>query len=154
MLGSFQLTLRAQDGGAGAAVQLTGAGVAGAALDCGAQIVDRNAARPHCRWIGLDANRRLGSEDIHLRNARQDAEALAHLRAGVVVELSRRDRIAGQRDVHDRLIVGIALGIGRWRGQVGRQTADGLRDRGLHVGRSGIDVLVERELEREAWRTP
>ena len=45
----------------------------------------------------------------------------------VVVELARRHRVAGQRDVQDRLVVGVRLGEGRRRRQVDRQAAGRLR---------------------------
>ena len=87
LFGGFQLTLRPKHRRARRAVQLSRAGVAGAVLDRSAEIVNRNSARPHRRRIGLDANRRLGAEDVYLRDARQNADALAHLRARIIVEL-------------------------------------------------------------------
>ncbi len=125
-------------------------GVTRSALDRGAQIVNRDSARPHSRRIRFDPNRRLRAIDIYPRHAGQDTEALAHLRACVVIELARRDGIAGQRDVHDRLIVRVAFRICRRRRKIGRQTADRLGDCRLYVGGRGINVFFESELKRES----
>ena len=143
---AVELAVGPEQRGARGRVELAGPGVAGAAADRRRQVVDRDAARPHRPRIRLDANGRLGAEDGDAAHARQDADALADLDVRVVVELAGGDRVARQRDVHDRLIVRVRLGQGRWRRQVDRQAAGGLRNRGLDVGGGGVDALVEREL--------
>src|SRR6266446_5437365 len=65
--------------------------------------------RRHRRRIGLDAHGGLAAEDAHAAHAGQDADALPDLGARVIVEPPRRGRVAGQGDVHDRLIVRVRL---------------------------------------------
>ena len=60
------------------------------------QIVHGDAAAGHRRRIGLDAHRRLRAETPHLAHAGQNADALAHLRVGVVVKLPAGHGVAGQ----------------------------------------------------------
>ena len=98
-----------------------GAGVAGAVLDRVGQIFQRDVADRHRRGIGLDAHRRLRAVDRNLAHARQNADALADLRVGVVVELAVRHRVADQRDVHDRLVVRVRLGERGRAGQIDGQ---------------------------------
>src|SRR5215471_10645922 len=101
LIGALELYRRPQDRGAGAAVELSGAGVARAGFNRGAQIIHRDAAGPHRRRSRLDPDRGLRAVDVYSRDAGQDAEALAHLRARVIVELTGRHGIAGHGDVHD-----------------------------------------------------
>ena len=149
LLGPFQLAVRAQERGAAGAVELARPRVARAVADGVGQVIDRNPAGRHRRGIGLDAHRRLRAVDIDAAHARQDADALADLRAAVVVDLAGGDRVARQPDVHDRLVVGIGLGKGWRRGQIDGQAARGAIDRRLHVGGGRVDVLLQGELERE-----
>ena len=149
-LDAVELPVGPEERGARGRVELAGAGIAGAAADGRRQVVDRDAPRPHRAGVRLDADRRLGAEDGHAAHPRQDADALADLDVPVVVELPGRDRVARQRDVHDRLVVRIRLGQGRRRREVDREAPGGLRDRGLDVGRRGVDVLVQGELEGQA----
>ena len=125
-MGPFELAAGAEQRGACRGVELTRARVTGAVLDGRRQVIDGDAAGPHGGGIGLDADRGLGAEDVHATHTRQDADPLAHLGAPVIVELTRRDRIAGERDVQDRLVVGVGLGKGRRRRQVHREAARGL----------------------------
>ena len=83
-------------------------------------------------------------------NARQNTDALADLRAAIIIELTARHRVAGQRDVHDRLIVGIGFGKRRRRRQIHRQAAGRLGNRRLHIGRRRIDAFAQGELKRQA----
>ena len=145
-----ELALRPQQHRSARAVELSGAPVARAVADRGAQVVHGDAPRPHRGRVRLDADRRLGAEHVHAADARQDADPLADLRRPVVVELARRDRVARQRDVQDRLVVGVGLGKRRRRGQVHGEAAGRLRDGRLHVGGRGVDALVQRELQRQA----
>src|SRR6266498_1391612 len=109
LLGIFELTLRPENRSSGTAVQLPCSGVARSAFDRSAEIVNRNPSCPHRRRVGFNPNSRLGAVHVHLRNTGQDTEALADLRGRIIVELTRRNGVAGHRDVHDRLIVGIAF---------------------------------------------
>ena len=136
------------------AVELAGALVAGAAADGGGQVVDRDAARRQRRRVGLDADGGLRAVDAHLAHAGRMLMRWPTCVLAVVVELPVRHRVAGQRDVHDRLVVRVRLGERRRAGQVDREAAGRLRDRGLHVGRRGVDALVQDELERQARSAP
>ena len=109
LFGSFELALRSQDRGLGRTVQLARARVTGSVLNRRIEIVDRNAARPHRRRISFDTNRRFGSVNVYLRHAGQNAQALAHLRARIVVQLAGRHRVADHCEIHDWLVVGVRL---------------------------------------------
>ena len=115
------------------------------------QVIHGYVAGPHLGRIGLDANRRLRAvhEPLGSRPAGY-ADPLADLGVGVIVELPSCERIAGERDVQDWLVVGIGLGECRRRRKVHREAARGLRDGRLHVGGGSVDALFQNELEREA----
>src|SRR5262249_19226185 len=121
--GIIQLALRTKQQCAGRVIELSCADRAGAVSDRGSQIIDGYAASPHGGRIGLDPDRRFRAEYANTAHAAQNADPLAHLRAGIVVELSRGHRVADQRNVHDRLVIGVSLGKRRRRRQVDRQTA-------------------------------
>ena len=149
-LRGVQLAVGPKQRGSRRAVKLPRARIAGAVFHGGHQIVDRNSARPHLGGIDLDAHGGLRAEHVHAAHAGQNADSLAHLRASVIVELAGRDRIAGERDVQNRLVVRIRLGIRGRRRQIRGKAAGGLRDGCLHVGGGRVDALVQRELQREA----
>ncbi len=109
-----KLPLGPEQSSAALGVELPGTGVTRAALYRRRQIVERDAPRPHGRGIGLDPNRRLGAEHVDAGDARQNADTLADLRAGDVIELAARDRVTGQGDIHNGLVVGIGFGKARW----------------------------------------
>ena len=69
------------------------------------------------------------------------------LRVGVVVELAFGDRVADQRDVLDRLIVGIRLGECGRAGQIDGELSLGARDGRLHVGRRAVEALGKIKLQ-------
>ncbi len=144
-----QLSLRLQQERALRPVELTCAGVAGAVLDRGGQIFERDVADRHCRRVRLDPHGRLRAVHRNLAHARQDAEPLADLRVGVVVQLSFGDCVADQHQVHDRLIVRVRLGERRRTGQIDRQLSRGPRDRRLHVRGSAVEALGKIELQDE-----
>ena len=55
--------------------------------------------------------------------------------------------VAGQRHQQDRRVGRIDLAVARRAGHLRRQRALRARDRRLHVGRGGVDVAVEHELD-------
>src|SRR5438094_4172255 len=71
------------------AVKLAGAGVAGSVLQRRGQLIDGQIARGHRGRVRLDANGGLSAIDGDLAHARENANALADLRIGVVEELAR-----------------------------------------------------------------
>ncbi len=87
LLGIGELALRLQEERAMRAVELPRAFVAGAGLDRRGQIVDRHSANGQGRRIGLDPHGRFRAVRVHPRDARQDADALRDLGAGIVVQL-------------------------------------------------------------------
>ncbi len=119
-LDAVELPVRPEERRARGRVELARAGVARPRADGRGEIVDGDAPRPHRPGVRLDADRRLGAEHGHAAHPRQDADALADLDVRIIVELTHGDGIAGQRDIHDRLIVGIGLGVCRWRRQIHR----------------------------------
>jgi len=130
-------------------VELAGAGIAGAVLDGVGQIFQRDVADRHCRRISLNANGGLRSVHRNLADAGQDAEPLADLRIGVVVELAFGLRVADQHQVHDRLIVGVGLGE-RWRaGQIDGELSRGAGDGRLNISRGRVQTLGKIELQHE-----
>src|SRR5438874_8376840 len=72
------------------AVKLAGAGVAGSVLQRRGQLIDGQIARGHRGRVRLDANGGLSAIDGDLAHARENANALADLRIGVVEELALR----------------------------------------------------------------
>ncbi len=114
------------------------------------QIFKRDVANRHRRRIGLDAHRRLRAVHRNLADAGQNADALADLRVGVVVELAFGGRVADQRDIHDRLIVRVRLGKRRRAGQIDGKLSLRARDCRLHVGGGSVQALREIELQHEA----
>ena len=145
-----QLTLRLDQERLVRTVELTRPRVARPVLDRADQVVHREVAGGHRRGIGLDPQGGLGTVHRDLADSGQDADPLADLGAGVVVQLAFRRRVAGQGHVENRLIVGIRLAERGRGGQIDRQLSLGLRDRGLHVGGRGIQALGEGELQDEA----
>ena len=129
ILGGRQLSLGLKQQGLVGAVKLPRADVAGSRLDRCRQIVERDIANCQFRRIGLDEHRGFSAVDHHAAHAFENADALANLRVGKVIHRALGRRIARQRDVHDRLIVGIGLGErGRGRkidGQLALCLADG-----------------------------
>ena len=61
---------------------------------------------------------------------------------------AQRHRRRGQRERQDRRIGRVHLGVGRRERQSARQRRAGGGDGGLHVLGGGVDVAVERELQR------
>ena len=103
--------------------------------------------------IELDAHRvLLRSVDLHLRHAGQRRDALRQQRLGVLVDLRHRQRRRRQREDQDRRIGGIDLAQRRRRRHRRRQRPRGGGDRRLHVLRRGVDVAIERELQRDRRR--
>ncbi len=86
----------------------------------------------------------------NLADPRQNADALAHLSIGVVVELAFGGRIAHHRDVHDRLIVGVGFRECGRAGQIDGKLSLRPRDCCLNVGGSAVEALGEIELQHEA----
>ena len=62
---------------------------------------------------------------------------------------AERQRVAGERQDHDRRVGRVDLAVGGARRQVGGQLAAGGVDRRLHVARRAIDVAIEVELQRD-----
>ena len=131
------------------AVELARARVGRSVLDGVIQIFQRDIAARHGRWIRFDPHRRLRAVNSNLADARQNAQALAHLRIGVIVELPFGHRVADQRHI-DRLIVGICFRERRRAGQVDGKLSLGARDRGLHICRGGVEALGQIKLQNEA----
>src|SRR5256885_8135091 len=50
------------------------------------------------------------SIDVHLRNSWQDVDALRDFGRAVAIEFAVGQRVAGQRDIHHRLVVRICFG--------------------------------------------
>src|SRR5580658_720076 len=145
-----QLALRLKQECAVRAVELPGAGVSRAVANGADQIVEREVACRHLRRIGLDAHSRLRAIYGNLADARQNADALADLRAGVIPELTFGDAVAAEADVDQRLIVRICLGKCWGRGKVHGQLRFCARDSSLHIRRGGVHILRERKLQDEA----
>ena len=103
------------------AVELPGAAVAGAALDRGDEVVHGEATCGHRRGVRLDPHRRLTAEHSDLADAGQNADALRHLCAGVVVQLALGDGVTREREIDDRLIVRVRLRESRRRRQIDGQ---------------------------------
>ena len=59
-------------------IKLSCAGIDGSRFDRAGQIVHRQGARCERRGVRLDANRTLHAVNVHLRNARQDVDALRY----------------------------------------------------------------------------
>ena len=87
--------------------------------------------------------------DAHLRNARQDVDALRNSGGRVLIQVPVRERIRHQAQQVNGLIVRVRFGErGRTR-QIERQLACGALDCGLHVGRGVGDTFAQNELQRE-----
>ena len=99
LLGGAQLALRLQAESAMRAIELAGAGVARAILDRVGQIFECDVADGHGGGIRFDAHCRLRAKHGNLADSRQNADAFADLRAGVIVELAFGGRVADERDI-------------------------------------------------------
>src|SRR5439155_8338906 len=93
-------------------LKLAGAGIAGSVLQRGGQVIDGQIARGHRGRVRLDANGRLSAIDGDLAYPRENANALADLRIGVVEQLALRGAVASDPHVHDGLVVQIGFGEG------------------------------------------
>ena len=149
IFGRLDLALGLEKKRAGVAIELSRALVTRAGFDRRGQIVHGQTTGGKFRGVGLDADGRLRTEYIDLRNAGHDADALGHLGRRVIVERAVRKRVAGQRNIDDRLVVGVELGEGRRSGKIQGQTPGGLVDRRLNIGGRHIHALAQRELQRE-----
>ena len=74
-------------------VELSCAGIDCARFDRAGQIIHRQTAHSQRRWIGLDSNRALHSVNVHLRNTRQNVDALRHNRGRVLVQVPVGQRV-------------------------------------------------------------
>ena len=90
------LPIGLQHKGAMRAVELSRARIDRARFNPAGQIVHRQAARSQCRRVGLDPNRALHAIDAHLRNARQDVDALRNSGGRVLIQIPVRQRIRHQ----------------------------------------------------------
>ena len=140
------------------AVELPGALIARSLANRGGEIVNRHSAHGQRRRVGLDSHRRLRAIHLHRAHAADDADALADLRVGQIVQLPARHGVAGERDIEDRLIIGIGLGEGRRAGQIdgelSRRAGDHEHDRAtdheknINAGvADGRDDLMRRLVE-------
>ena len=148
--GVLQLPLRLEQKRLAGSIELPGPLVARSRADRGGNVAHGEPERGELGWRDLDAHRGLRTEDIHLGDARQDAQALGHLAARIIVKLPLRQRFAGHCEIDNRLVVRIGLRKNRRRRQVHRQAGSRLVDGRLHVGRRGIDALAQVKLQGES----
>ena len=121
-----------------------------AAASASAHVLEREAGAGQRHRIDLHAHRRLlPAVERHQADARDLRDLLRQDRVGVVVDLRQRQRVGADREREDRRVGGVALGVGRRRRQRARQQVGGGVDRRLHVLLGGVDVAVERELQRD-----
>ena len=74
-------------------VELSCAGIDCARFDRAGQIIHRQTAHGQSRRIGLDSNCALHSVNVHLRNTRQNVNALRDNRGRVLVQVPVSQRI-------------------------------------------------------------
>ena len=106
-----------------------------------------------CRQFGrvdLHAYRRLLlAADRDLGDARYLRNLLRQNILGIVIDGRDRQHVGMHRQDQNCRIGGIDLAIGGRRGQILRQLASGGVDARLYVLRSGIDVAIQIELQRD-----
>ena len=150
----FQLPVRFDHEGTLGAVQGAGRQIDVATLDRTHYFVDAEVAGREASRIKLHAHRvLLRSEHLHLRDARQRRNALGEEILRVLVDLRHRQGLRSQREHDDRRVGRVDLAKRRRVRHVGRQLPRGGGDRRLHVLCSGVDVAIERELQRDLRRT-
>ena len=151
LLGGRQLSLRLQQESAVRAVKLARAGVAGSVLD-------RSRSRSSSvmlRTAIAEGSALIRTADCvpytrNLADAGKNADTLADLGIGIIVELALGNRVADQRDIHDRLIVRIRFGECGRAWQIDGELSLGAGDGGLHIGGSAVEALRKIELQDEA----
>ena len=87
-------------------------------------------------------------EHLHLRDPTHRREPLREERLGVLVQRGQRHRRRGQRQEQNRRVRRIGLVVRGWL-DAGRQLAQRLRDRRLHVLRGVVDVARQRKGQRD-----
>src|SRR5439155_26002060 len=92
------------------------------------------------------------AEHLYLGDAVDGRDALREVGLGVLVHHRKRQRVGGEGEEEDREIGGVDLAERGWRRHAGRQLARGGGNRRIHVLCGGVDVAVERELQRDARR--
>ena len=113
-------------------------------------IGQRDAASGQRVRIELNAYRvLLRAVYLHLRNATDGRYLLSEQVLRVLGNGRRRQRRRRQYDIHNRRVGRVHLALGRWRRHRRGQRARRGGDRRLHVLRGGVDVAVERELQRD-----
>ena len=113
-------------------------------------VLHRELVAGEPRAVEVDAHRHLAlAEDAHVGRARQHGQPRLDVALHVVGGLERRLRARLDRDVDDRLRVGLDLGDDRLVDRVG-QLAAHARDLVAHVGRRriGVALSVKRTLMR------
>src|SRR5208282_6096990 len=98
LVGGHELSLRLQQESAIRAVELASPGVGSAVLDGIGQIFEGDIADRHFRRIGFNPHCRLSAVYRNLADPRQNADALANLSIGVVVELAFGGGVADHRE--------------------------------------------------------
>src|SRR4030095_14515193 len=120
--------------------------VADGLLDVG----ERDTAGREQIGIELDADRvLLRAKYLHRPPAADGGDPLREQVFGVIVDDRQWLRIGRQREIQNGEVRRIDLALGRGRRQRRGQRASGGGERRLHVLRGGVDVAVERELERD-----
>ena len=89
----FDLAVRPERDRLVFAVKLARAGISGARANGGGELVESHVARGERAGIDLDADGAFNAEDLHLRNAGQNVDALLHLRGAVAIKLAVGQRI-------------------------------------------------------------
>ena len=118
------------------------------ALIAAGNIVQGQIPRGQRSRICLDPNRAFNAINVHLRNARQNVEALLDLGGGVFIKIAVGQRVTGQRDISDRLIVRIGLEERRRTRQIAR--AVGRWHAGWRIARRSRRLDRFRKIELEA----
>src|SRR6266704_2887684 len=73
-------------------------------------IIHGQAASSERRWISLDPNHALHAIDVHLRNARQDVDALRNSGGRILIQVPVCERIRHQTQQVNGLIVRVRFG--------------------------------------------
>ena len=101
------------------AIELSGAGIGSAGLNRLRQLIESHVTGGELAGIDLYSNGAFNAVDVHLGYAGQDIDTLRYFGGTVAVELAVRKRVAGERDIHHRLIIWVCLGECRRTGQIG-----------------------------------
>src|SRR6185436_6809401 len=137
--------------GAICAVKRAGWQVGVVPVDCIGDLVDANSARSQRFGVELNAHRVfLGTNDRHLRDPVDGRNALRQQGLCIFVYRRHGQRRRSQRKIENGRVGGVDLLKGRRCGHLRRQLFQSPSDGGLHVRGGGVDVAVERELQRNA----